>query len=125
MAQLVKALVDCPMGPGFESQVPQYVCCYFLSGIPVSLTLCNTSCTFTQRLPDGLQAKSDGPSWRSTMRPSQPMHVEPWKVMQAGNYWAWNFLFSPPIWAHTPLGYFFSFLYFHFIYFILIIIFIV
>ena len=33
MVELVSALRQSPMGPGFESQVPQNACYYFVSGI--------------------------------------------------------------------------------------------
>ena len=107
--------MESPMGPGFESQVPQYICCYFLSGISVSLALCNVSCTFIQRLPDGLQAKSDGLVGRSIIHSSQHTCGESTKSTEASACWATNLLFSPSNLGPNPLSISNSFL-FYFIY---------
>ena len=74
MVELVSALVENPLGPGFESQVPQYICCIFLADVPACFINYGPSYAFRSQAPDGPQAKSDGPDWMCTILPSQHTH---------------------------------------------------
>ena len=60
MVEMVSALVDCPMGPGFESQVPQRLCIILFQFIPCSIPGVVHHASSPDHLPDGLQAKSNG-----------------------------------------------------------------
>ena len=70
------ALVQSPMGLGFESQVPQYIYCIFLQVITCDFSKRSTPYSSNLQAPDGLQAKSDGPDGAYTMVPSQHCHRE-------------------------------------------------
>ena len=57
---VAKALVQDPMGPGFESQVPQCICFIFLQVIPCDFQSVAHHTPSDLHMPNSLQAKSDG-----------------------------------------------------------------
>ena len=64
---MAKAFVQDPMGPGFESQIPQCLCIIFLQLIPCSIQGAAYHASSLDHLPDGprpdLVAQNEGLWW--------------------------------------------------------------
>ena len=125
MDELVSALCQSLMGPGFESQVPQYICVFFLQAIACDLQSVGPPYSSSHQTPDGFRsnpgAKIEWPSctlvkramgnWKSKPRPAP---VGPWKYYP-----------HTQIRPSTPHIWLFLFIFHFFILFLLIIIIII
>ena len=102
MVQLVKALVDCPLGPGFESQVPQKLCVILFQVFQYALKRVGPSCSLRSQAPDGLQAKSDGHKMTSTIHTSQCVTWKQEKSYRLERKWVKHLLLNTLIQAQHP-----------------------
>ena len=120
-----KQVDEKPMGPGFESQVPQNLIEFCFQVITRSVQWFGPPYASRIHLPDGLQGKSNDPDWRFTKDPSQctPSKLE--KSNEAGTFWAWRFTLCTTKLGPNPLGLFLFSLSYFFLVNCLLIIFII
>ena len=111
-AQLAKAYRNHPLGPGFDSQVPQIIISLFPSYVHMQATKRVPSYTLFIQAPGGLQGKSHGSCWRTTIVLSQRRHSWSQKSKRAGQQMGQNCFFKTSFGSNTPPPLFGSFLFF-------------
>ena len=116
------------MGPGFESQVPQRICVFFLQGITCTLQSVGPPYSSYHQAPGGLRsnqmARDEGLSYVLVNK----RILDEKSQNKAWMYWASELPDSPPSLGPNPLSLFlflFSFIIFLFLFIVLLLLFLI
>ena len=119
MAQLVTHRLNYPMGPGFESQVPQNFVMFFLQVLRCSIPSVDYHMSSDLNVPSGFKldpkARIIDPPWIQVNA-----CIGDWKSQQGPTFWAWNYADHTPNSSPTPpkvclYFYFFSLIFYCFL----------
>ena len=121
---MASALVESLMGPGFESQVPQYICFIFLQ-----IIACGSQGVAHHTPQRSRRQMASRPNLKARIEgsPYSPVNAYAWNGESQSRLerkWAKQLQISPPLGPNTPLVYFLFIIFIYLLYCFKLIIFI-